>query len=489
MDRLSSLDAVFLEVEDADPHTSMAIASIAIFEGPQPTYEEFVETIAGRLPLVPKYRRRVRRVPFDLGPPVWTDDPRFDVRWHVRRTTVSPPGDDEQLRLLMGRVMAQRMDRERPLWEYWIVAGLSGDRWGLISKFHHSMVDGVSAADLYRVLFDVTPTPRPPEPDTWHPCPEPSPLRLARDAVLTCAGRPLEGARVAAAALRRPRATARDLSEFARGLAAYAAAMVPASSSSVSGSIGQQRRFTWARASRQDIATIRKAFGGTLNDVVLAAITHGFRQVLIARDEAPRPNLLRSLVPVSVRAPGEEGICANRVSSMLPFLPIHLADPVEQLAAISERLAALKASGEAEAGQVLTSLAEYDPFPAFAAPARLIFAHPQRIVTTVTTNVPGPRTPLFALGRRCLDIIPYVPIANPVRIGVSVFSYEDAITFGITGDYDTTPDLDALAGGIEAAMATLAAAADRQDRHVSSRRSASSATSEWPAATASRRSR
>jgi WS/DGAT/MGAT family acyltransferase len=485
MARLNPLDTVFLEAEDADPHTSMEIASIAVFEGPQPTYEEFVEAIAGRLPLVPKYRRRVRRVPFDLGPPVWTDDPRFDVRWHVRRATVSPPGDDEQLRLLMGRVMAQRMDRERPPWEYWIVTGLSGDRWGLISKLHHSMVDGVSATELNRVLFDDTSPSRPPEPDTWQPCPEPGPLRLARDAVLTFAGRPLEGARVAASALRRPGAAARDLSEFARGLAAYAAAMVPAPPSSRSGPIGQRRRFTWTRASRQDVATIRKAFDGTLNDVVLAAITHGFRQVLIARGEAPRPNLLRSLVPVSVRAPGEERISENRVSSMLPFLPIHLADPVEQLAAISERLATLKASSEAEAGQVPASLAEYDSFPAFAAPARLIFAHPRRIVTTVTTNVPGPRTPLFALGRRCVDIIPYVPIADPVRIGVSILTYDDAITFGITGDHDTTPDLDVLAGGIEAAMATLTAAADRQ---VSSRRSASSATSEGPA-TASRRSR
>lgn len=476
MDRLSPLDALFLEAEDADRHTSMAIASIAVFSGPQPGYDEFVEAITARLPLMPRYRQRLRRVPFDLGTPVWVDDPRFDVRWHVRQTAVAPPGDDEQLRLLMGRVMAQRMDRDRPLWEYWLISGLSGDRWGLISKVHHSLADGVSATELYRVLFDTrpdAPAPIPPAPDAWRPRPEPNPFALAGNAVLELAARPWEGARRAVGAARHPRATARHLGHLARGFAEYAAAMIPAPASSMSGPVGQQRRFTWARTSRSEVAVVRKAFGGTLNDVVLAAITHGFRQVLVARDEPPRPHLLRSLVPVSVRAPGEEGIYENRVSSMLPFLPVHLADPVEQLAAISDRLAELKASHEAEAGQVLTSLAGYDPFPAFAAPARLIFAHPQRVITTVTTNVPGPRTPVYALGRRCVDIIPYVPIANPVRIGVSVFTYGDAITVGITGDYDTTADLDVLAGGIEAAMASLVAAA----REVGGRRQTGSTRS------------
>jgi diacylglycerol O-acyltransferase len=459
MDRLHPLDALFLEAEDADRHTSMAIASVAIFEGPAPAYEEFVTAIAGRLPLVPRYRQKVREVPFDLGPPVWVDDAQFDVRWHVRRTAVAPPGDDEQLRLLMGRVMAQRMDRDRPLWEYSLVEGLSDGRWGLISKVHHSMVDGVSATELYKVLLDLTPTPQPPLPDDWQPDVVPNPFRLATDAVVALARAPLAESRAAAAALAHPVRTARRLSVFAQGLARYAVAMVPAPASSLSGPVGQQRRFTWARAIREDVAVVRQAFGGTLNDVVLAAVTNGFRQVLIGRGEAPRPHLLRSLVPVSVRAAGEEAIYENRVSSMLPFLPIHLEDPVDQLTEIRTRLSDLKASHEAQAGHELTTLAEHDPFPAFAGPARLIFAHPLRVVTTVTTNVPGPRTPVYALGRRALEIIPYVPIANPVRIGVSIFTYCDAVTFGITGDYDSTPDLDVLAEGIGTALAALVTAA------------------------------
>jgi diacylglycerol O-acyltransferase len=455
MDRLSPLDALFLHSEDADPHTSMSIASVAIFEGPAPSYQEFAEAIRGRLPLVPKYRRRIREVPFDLGPPVWVDDTHFDLNWHIRQTALPPPGDDAALARLIGRVMAQRMDRDRPLWEYWLVQGLADGHWALISKFHHSMVDGVSGTELYRAVFDTTPESRPPEPDDWRPRPQPSGARLAADAALDLALSPVRESRAVLAALRRPGRTAQRLGTFGRGLLQYATAAIPAGTSSMTGPVGQQRRFGWVRASRQDLELVRTAFGGTLNDVALAAISHGFRRTLLERGEQPRPNLLRSLVPVSVRAPGEEGIYENRVSSMLAYLPIQLDEPVAQLRAVQAVLAELKASKEAESGEMLTSLAGWDPFPAFAWPARMIFAHPQRMFTTVTTNVPGPRTQLFALGRRCVEIIPYVPVANPVRIGIAIFSYVDQVVFGLTGDYDTTPDLDVLATGIEDGLEKL----------------------------------
>jgi diacylglycerol O-acyltransferase len=465
MDRLSPLDSLFLHVEDADPHTTMAIASIAVFEPPAPTYSEFVDAVRGRLPSVPKYRQRIREVCFDLGPPVWVDDTGFDIEWHIRQTALPPPGDDEQLCRLMARVMAQRMDRDRPLWEYWLIDGLAGGHWALISKLHHSMVDGVSGTDLYRAVFDSTPQPRPPEPDDWRPRPQPSGVRLAADALGTLAATPVRESRAVLAALREPATTARRLGTFGRGLLRYATALVPAGSSSMSGPISSQRRFDFVTVARADLDRVRRAFepsggsGGdyrlTLNDVALGLITNGFRRTLLARGETPRPNLLRSLVPVSVRAPGEEGIYENRVSSMLAELPVHLADPVDQLAAVHALLIELKDSQEAESGQMLTALAGHDPFPAFAWPARMIFAHPQRMVTTVTTNVPGPRTPLYALGRRAMVIIPYVPIANPARIGVSIMSYLDLITFGLTGDYDTTADLGLLRGGIRSALDEL----------------------------------
>ena len=188
MDRLKPLDAMFVDAEDEDPHTSMAIASIAVFEGPPPSHQEFLTFLAGRLPLVPIYRRKLRTVPFRLGRPVWVDDPDFDLRYHVRRTALPAPGGDEQLSELMARVMSQRLDRDHPLWEYWVVEGLAGNRWALISKVHHCMVDGVSGTDLYRVVFDVSPGPAPPAADDWTVGPEPSTARLAAQAAIDTAG-------------------------------------------------------------------------------------------------------------------------------------------------------------------------------------------------------------------------------------------------------------------------------------------------------------
>ncbi len=174
MERLNPLDAQFVDAEDEDGHASFAIASIAVFEGPAPSYDEFLDSIAARLPEVPLYRRKLRTVPFRLGPPVWVDDPNFDLRYHVRQTALPAPGGDEQLAKLMARVMGQRLDRDYPLWEYWLVEGVSEGRWALISKVHHSMVDGVSGTDLYRVIFDLSPDPpagRPPSPGPFRPSP------------------------------------------------------------------------------------------------------------------------------------------------------------------------------------------------------------------------------------------------------------------------------------------------------------------------------
>ncbi len=459
MDRLSPLDAAFLEAEDADRHTSMAIASIAVFEGPAPSYEEFAAGIAGRLALVPRYRQKVRRVPLDLGAPRWVDDPAFDLSWHLRQTALPPPGDEAALRRLMGRVMAQRLDRDRPLWEYWLVDGLTDDRWALISKVHHCMVDGVSGTDLYRVLLDLTPEPGPAVPDVWSPAPEPSTLSLTATSLAEIAANPVVQLRAAARGLRHPAETGRRLVGTGRGLLRLAAAARPAGATSLLGTTGAQRRFAWARGSLDDVRTIRRALGGTVNDVVLTAISGGFRALLLARDEQPQPHSIRSLVPVSVRAPGEESIRDNRVSAMLAFLPVHVADPVERLEAVRNELQALKDSHEAEAGVAVTSVAGYEPFPLFALPLRAAFRLPQRSVTTVTTNVPGPPMPLYALGRRVVEIVPYVPIADGLRIGVSIFSYCGRLTFGVTGDYDAAGDVEVLAHAIERSLDELTKAA------------------------------
>jgi WS/DGAT/MGAT family acyltransferase len=459
MDEMSPLDAAFLDAEDEDRHTSMAIASIAVFEGPAPTYDEFVAAIAGRLPLVPRYRQKVRQLPLDLGRPVWVDDPDFDVRFHIRQTAVAPPGGDVELRQLMARVMTQRLDRDRPLWEYWFVRGLSDERWALISKLHHCMVDGVSGTDLFRAVLDSSPEPRSAVEDDWQPTAEPPTWRLTAGAVRELALEPIEQARALGGALRSPRAFAQRAVDTVVGLGAMAGALRPASASSLSGPIGQQRRYGWARATMPDVMLVRRHLGGTVNDVVLAAISGGFRALLLSRGETPDARALRSMVPVSVRAPGEEGIYENRVSTLFASLPVHIADPVERLDALRSQLVTLKASKEAEAGAAMTSLASYEPFPLVSLGMRLAFRLPQRNITTVTTNVPGPRQPLYACGRRTLEVIPYVPIATTVRVGIAIMSYCDTLAFGITADYDSTPDIDILVSGIQDSLGELVAVA------------------------------
>ena len=460
MDRLNSLDVMFVDAEDADPHVSMAIASIAVFEGPAPSYEEVLAHLAGRLPLVPRYRQRLRPVPFRLGRPVWVDDPGFDLRYHVRRTALPAPGGDQQLAELMARVMSQRLDRDHPLWEYWMVEGLAEGRWAFISKVHHCMVNGVSGTDLYRVIFDFSPEPAAPAAaDDFAPAAEPSDLELAVRAALDAVALPAREAVAFARTAADPGTALRQAAETARALAKLAPAAWPAAGSSLSGSIGRQRRYTWARASLDDVKTIKGALGGTVNDVVLAAISGGFRALLLARGEEPGPHTVRSLVPVSVRAPGTENVYENQVSAILADLPVHIADPVERLEAVRAELRALKTAREALAGQALTTLGRYTPFPVASWLVRLGFGLPQHDIVTVTTNVPGPRQPLYGMGRRAVEIIPYVPIATTLRTGVSIFTYCNKVTFGITGDFAANPDLDVLARGIEDALTDLLKAA------------------------------
>jgi diacylglycerol O-acyltransferase len=455
MDRLNPLDAQFVNAEDGDRNASMAIASIAVFEGPPPSYEEFLEALAGRLPLVPRYRHRLRTVPFRIGPPVWVEDPNFDLRYHVRYTALPAPGRDEELRHLMARVMAHRLDRDYPLWEYWVVDGLDDGRWALISKLHHCMVDGVSGTDLYRLIFDPTPERSPAALDHRVVSAEPSPLKLAAQAALNEVLLPVRGVRALGGAVTHPDRLVRQTIDTVRGVAKLATSLLPATGSSLSGPIGQQRRYTWVRGSLDDVKTIKRELGGTVNDVVLAAISGGFRAFLLARGEHPEPHMVPSLVPVSLRAPGEENIYENRVSAILAYLPVHIADPVERLAAVQSELSTLKTSKESTVAERLVSLIGGAPFPLTSLGVRLALRLPQHEIVTVTTNVPGPREPLYGLGRRLVEIIPYVPIATTVRTGIAIFTYCDNVTFGITGDYETTPDLDVLARGIEDSLSEL----------------------------------
>ncbi len=461
MQRLSPQDSSFLHLEDGVSH--MHIGSVAILEGPSPGYEAVARMVSAHLPSIPRYRQRVHFVPIALGRPVWVDDPHFNLGYHLRRTALPPPGGDEELRNLVGRVMSQQLDRGKPLWETWIVEGLSEGRWGFITKLHHCMVDGISGAELMAVVLDSERDPELPDPADWHAERQPLGAELAMKALAQRAVSPYEQLRAVRSAVRSPGRLARTAAETAHGLWTMAGLVSPPPSSSLNGPIGPHRRWVWARSQLSDVKHIRGAFGGTVNDVVLTAIAGGFRALLDRRAESTQRDV-RTLVPVSVRAADEHGQYNNRVSAIFANLPVGIKDPVERLAAMRAQMEHLKHSGEAVAGDVLVGLSGFAPAMLLSLGLRAATRMPQRSVNTVTTNVPGPQRPLYAAGRRMLECFPYVPIGGHVRIGVAIFSYNGGLTFGVTGDFDRASDIEVLAEGIEESMRALMAAADRERR-------------------------
>jgi WS/DGAT/MGAT family acyltransferase len=461
LQRLSPQDASFLHLEDAVSH--MHIGSVAILEGPPPGYEALSRMVRAHLPSVPRYRQKVHFVPIALGRPVWVDDPHFNLGYHLRRTALPPPGGDEELRNLVGRVMSQQLDRGKPLWEMWIIEGLSEGRWGFITKLHHCMVDGVSGTELLTVILDSERDPKLAPPDDWHPERQPLGAELAVHALARRAASPYEQLRAARSAARSPGRAARTAAATARGLWTMTGVVAPPPPSSLNGPIGPHRRWAWARSQLSDVKRVRGAFGGTVNDVVLTAIAGGFRALLAGRGECTQRDV-RTLVPVSVRSNEEHGEYNNRVSAIFANLPVGIEHPVERLAAMRAQMEHLKHSGEAVAGDVLVGLSGFAPAMLLALGLRAATRMPQRSVNTVTTNVPGPQHPLYAAGRRMLECFPYVPIGGHVRIGVAIFSYDGGLTFGVTGDYDEAPDIDVLCDGIEQSMRELVAAAECDGR-------------------------
>lgn len=370
----------------------------------------------------------------------------------------------------MGRLLSQELDRNRPLWEVWAVEGLEDGRWAMISKAHHCMVDGIAGTDLVALVLDLSPEPSPPAADRWVPEPQPSPLRLAADALAQRARSPYEQYRAVRAAARTPVRTLRSLADIATGLVHLGGDLVrPTPGTSLDGGIGPDRRWGVARTTIDDIRSVRHALGGTVNDVILAAVTSGFRSLILHRGEDPDAVVLRSLIPVSVRADDARGLTDNRVSSILLELPTHVGDPVARLEEVRARMDALKASHEIECGEAIMSLAAYGSgslqAPLMRAAARVLHRFPQHSVNTVVTNVPGPQFPLYAAGRELLEYHPFVPLSHGVRIGVAVLSYNGRVSIGVTGDFDTVPDIDVLIRGIEAGMdELLGASAPRRRR-------------------------
>ena len=455
MEWMSPMDASFLHIEG--PMNPMHIGGVSIFEGPAPPFEELEEMVAGKLGLVPRYRQKVRFVPLGLGRPVWVDDPHFNLSYHLRHTALPDPGTDDQLRRTAARIFAQHLDRSKPLWEIWMVEGLSEGRWALLSKVHHCMVDGVSATDLMTVMFEGSPVPLTDAP--WDPAPEPNSVELVVSTLTNRTLYPSEQLRTLRAALRAPRDSLSQLEDVVRGMASFASVLRPRDHTSLTGPVGPHRTWSWAHLRLSDVKAVRAVLGGTVNDVVLTVVSGGLRDLLESRGENVEGEAIRTLVPVSVRQPGEKGVYNNRVSAMFAELPVGIADPQTRLDSVRAQMDGLKQSKQAVAGDTLTSLSGFAPPMLLAMGARLAARSPSLGLQTGITNVPGPQQALHTLGRRLLESFPFVPVIGNVRISTAIFSYDGGLYFGVTGDYDSSSDIDVLTAGIERSMAELVMAA------------------------------
>ena len=466
MDWMSPMDASFLHIEG--PNNPMHIGGLSIFEGPSPKFSGLQEMVAAKLDAVPRYRQKVRFVPLGLGRPVWVEDPHFNLAYHLRHTALPKPGSSEILRRTAARIFAQHLDRSKPLWEIWMIEGLSERRWALLSKVHHCMVDGVSATDLMTVMFDDAPVSAAQRP--WQPSPEPTGTELVIRTLARQASTPSEQVRILRAAARRPRATVEQMvtqgRDFVRGVSASAGLLRPLGKSSLTGPVGPHRTWTWAHVDLADVKTIRTALGGTVNDVVLALVSGGLRDLLKERGEPVDGRTIRALIPVSVRRPGERGAYNNRVSGMFAELPVGIVDPVLRLRSIGAQMDGLKQSKQAVAGDVLTSLSGFAPPMLLALGGRLAARSPSLGVQTGVTNVPGPQHPLQTLDRRLLESYPFVPLIGQVRISIAIFSYNGGLYFGVTGDWESSSDISVLTNGVETALteflAVIAGEADAQ---------------------------
>ena len=453
-DRLSPLDTSFLHLEDATSH--MHVAAVLVFAGRPPTYERLLAHIESRLSLVPRYRQRLAQVPLAQARPRWVDDERFDLRYHVRHTALPAPGSEYELQVLAGRVFSHHLRRDRPLWEMWLVEGLDRERFAILSKTHHALVDGVSGLDILSVLFAPDEAE---EPAPWQPRPAPSDAELVAEALRERVSSAGELTRPLRAVARRPLQAIGRLAETAAGAGALAwAGLQPAPPTPYNaGQVGPDRRFTWTRASLDDVKAIKNRLGGTVNDVVLSIVTLALRRHLERRGEDVSGLALKVFVPVSIRAEDQRGTLGNQVSGMIATLPVSCSDPVRCLESISEQLRAVKHSGQTVGAKALTELGGFAPPTLLHEASRLVTR--QRFVNLVVTNVPGPQFPLYLGDRELTDMFPMVPLGSNLNLGVAIVSYNGTLNFGLVGDFNALYDLEELAGDFLAGLQALAHAA------------------------------
>jgi WS/DGAT/MGAT family acyltransferase len=457
LDRLTAVDASFLTNESSSSH--MHVGAILIFEGPPPLYVDLVEHIRGRLNQVPRFRQRIVVPPLEAGRPLWADDVNFNLTYHIRHTGLPEPGGEDKLRQLAARVFSQQLDRSKPLWELWLVQGLERDRFAILTKTHHAMVDGVSGVDIGTVLFDLEAVPQPSERiDDWKPRPEPSTSTLVTRAATDLASAPIKLAERALEAVRNPEATARRIAEGLEGVGEVVGALAdPAPDVPLNQEIGPHRRFVWARSELATFKRIKNGLGGTVNDVVLAVVTGALREWLHGRGVRTEGLELRALVPVSIRSEDERGNLGNKIAVMRGPLPVYVADPVRRLRVVTEAMEGLKRSKQALGAEVISRFNDFAPPTLLAQASRVNFS--TRLFNLIVTNVPGPQLPLYVLGREMEEIFPVAFLPQNHTLAIAIMSYNGRIGFGLLADYDSVEDVELISEGISASLAELEEAA------------------------------
>jgi len=456
------MDSSFLIFEGSN--TPMHVGGAVVFEaGPLVTPEGGIDLrrirahIASRLHVVPRYRQRLAYVPIERAP-VWVDDVDFNLNYHIRHASLPRPGTERQLKRLCGQLMAQPLDRRKPLWELWIIEGLKGGRFALVGKTHHCMVDGISSVDLLAVLLQPTPDEAIEEPPAWTPRRPPSAWQMLRDAVARHASTPVKLLQSLDSALQEPEETSTRLVDSLGAVwETINAGLQPAAATPFNQPLGPHRRFDWLAVDLADVKAVKNHLGGTVNDVVLATVAGAVRRFLQHRRVKPDAIAFRVAIPVNTRPPEEYGTMGNRVSAWLVDLPIEERDPRRRLARVREVTASLKESKQAEGFEALIQLAEWTGTAPLAAGVRL--ASWMQPYNLLVSNVPGPQLPLYLLGAHALEGYPLVPLFENQCLGVAVLSYMGKLCWGVNADWDRIPDLDVFTAALKRSFEELRAAA------------------------------
>ncbi|MDO8188046.1 wax ester/triacylglycerol synthase family O-acyltransferase [Conexibacter sp. JD483] len=480
LDRLTAVDASFLHQEDAASH--MHIGAVTIFEGPPPPFAAVLDHIRGRLQFVPRYRQKLAYPPLDSGRPLWVDDPTFNLEYHVRHSALPAPGSEQQLYRLAARIGSQQLDRSKPLWECWFVEGLEDNRFALIFKTHHALVDGVSGVDLATVLFDLQPVPPrlDPEATPWQPKPEPTSAEMVAAGVAGLVKTGIDIASKALAAATNPSGAVEALREASEGIGEIVwAGLNPAPDTPLNVPIGPHRRYAIVRNELADFRYVKGAFNATVNDVVLALISGALGRWLRSRGMRTEGLELRALVPVSIRAEGQRHQLGNQIVLMRGPLPVYIKDPVARLRFVKEAMDGLKESKQAVGARVLADVQQLAPPTVLAQASRIQFS--TRLFNLLTTNVPGPQFPLYVLGRELQDLFPVAFLPKNHSLAIAIMSYNGRVNFGLLGDYDNLPDIDVIADGIADGLAELKRAAQAKEARAAGARATVSAASSAPA--------